>query len=92
MVWNEAEFEAALKEADALLEAPPAEGSPGNERMMALLTDLASYRPNLFKPADAPLAAERERLAAHLKAFEDRVTPHYGPHWQALTGATWRYK
>ena len=92
MVWNEAEFEAALKEADAVLDAPPADGTPGHDRMLALLADLASYRSNLFKPAEPPLAQERARLAAHLKDFEGRVVPHYGPHWQALTGANWRYK
>lgn len=88
MVWSEAEFEAALKEADALLEVPPANGTPEHDRLLALMNDLASYRHNLFKPAEPPLTKERARLAAHLKDFEARVTPHYGPHWQALTGAT----
>ena len=92
MVWNEEEFDAILREADALLDHPPAEGTAEHDRLMALLKDIASYRPNIFKPAADPIAAERARLAKHLDSFEARVTPHYGPHWRSLTGGDFRYK
>jgi hypothetical protein len=91
MVWNEEEFDAALREADAMLDNPPVEGSPAYERLITLLADIASYRPNIFKPAEPPLSEERARLAKHLESFEARVKPHYGPHWSSLVGGDFRF-
>jgi hypothetical protein len=92
VVWNEAEFDAVLREADALLDTPPTEGTPEYERLITLLGDIASYRPNIFKPAEPPVDAERARLAKHLESFEARVKPHYGPHWSSLIGGDFRFK
>ena len=92
MITGEAEFEAALQEADSLLHTAPAEGTPEHERLMALLKDIAAWRPNLGHPAEPAIAAERARLSKHLDAFEARVTPHYGPHWQSLLGGNFRFK
>jgi hypothetical protein len=92
MITGEAEFETALREADGLLHTPPAEGTPEHARLMELLKDLAGWKPNLTHAAEPAIAAERARLAKHLDAFEARVTPHYGPHWQSLLGGNFRYK
>jgi hypothetical protein len=92
MITGEAEFEAALREADGLLHTPPGEGTPEHARLMELLKDLASWRPNLGYPAEPAIAAERARLAKHLDAFEARVKPHYGPHWESLLGGNFRFK
>jgi hypothetical protein len=92
MITGEAEFEAALHEADGLLHPRPAEGTPEHARLMELLKDLARWRPNLAAPAEPSIAAERARLAKHLDAFEARMTPHYGPHWQTLLGGNFRFK
>lgn len=92
MITGEAEFDAALQEAEGLLHPLPAEGTPEHARLMELLTDLARWRPNLTTPAEPEIAAERARLAKHLDAFEARMTPHYGPHWQSLLGGNFRFK
>ena len=57
MITGEAEFEAALQEADGLLHTPPGEGTPEHARLMELLKDLASWRPNLGYPAEPAIAA-----------------------------------
>ena len=92
MITGEAEFEAALQEADALLDRRPAEGGPEHARLLDLLKDLARWRPNVFIPAEPAIAAERTRLAKRLDAFEARVKPHYGPHWESLLGGNFRFK
>jgi hypothetical protein len=92
MITGETEFEAALKEADGLLHPPPAEGSPEHARFMDLLKDIAAYRPNIFTPAEPAINEERARLAKHLDAFEARMKPHYGPHWETLLGGNFRFK
>jgi len=92
MITGEAEFEAALKEADALLDRRPAEDTPEHARLLELLKDLARWRPNVFTPAEPAIAAERARLAKHLDAFEAKVKPHYGPHWDSLLGGNFRFK
>ena len=92
MITGEAEFEAALQEADRLLDQRPAEGTPEHARLLDLLKDLARWRPNVFTPAEPAIAAERTRLAKHLDAFEAKVKPHYGPHWESLLGGNFRFK
>lgn len=92
MITGEAEFEAALHEAESLLQPPPAEGSPEHARFMDLLKDLARYHPNIFTPAEPAIAEERARLAKHLDAFEARMKPHYGSHWDTLLGGNFRFK
>lgn len=92
MITGEAEFEAALQEADALLDRRPAEDTPEYARLMDLLKDLARWRPNVFIPAEPAIAAERARLAKRLDAFEARVKPRYGAHWDTLLGGNFRFK
>ena len=92
MITGEAEFGAALQEADALLDERPAEGTPEYARLLELLKDLARWRPNVFTPAEPAIADERARLAKHLDAFEAKVKPHYGPHWDSLIGGNFRFK
>jgi hypothetical protein len=92
MITGEAEFEAALKEADALLDPPPAEGTPEHARLLALLKDLAAWRPNVFYAAEPAIAAERARLAKRLDAFEARMKPRYGTHWDTFLGYNFRFK
>lgn len=92
MITGETEFEAALQEADALLERRPAEDTTEHARLLELLKDLAHWRPNVLTPAEPALTAERARLAKRLDAFEARVKPHYGAHWDALLGGNFRFK
>jgi antitoxin component HigA of HigAB toxin-antitoxin module len=92
MITGEAEFEAALQEADALLDERPEDGTAEYARLMELLKDLARWRPNVFTPAEPAIADERARLAKHLDTFEAKVKPHYGPHWDSLVGGNFRFK
>ena len=88
MIKTPEQFEIALETATALLEQGPEEDTPAHGKLMALLQDIAAYRPHIrtpTAPAD-PLAGERERLGRRLEDFEARVTPHYGPHWSAMVG------
>lgn len=88
MIQTPAQFEAAMETATALLDQHPPEDSPSHAKLMALLKEIADYRPRVRAPlaAASALADERERLARRLDAFEARVTPHYGPHWSAMIG------
>lgn len=88
MIQTPEQFEAAMETATALLDQHPAEGTPAYGKLMALLKEIADYRPQVRSPAAAApaLAEERQRLAGRLDAFEARVTPHYGPHWSAMIG------
>jgi hypothetical protein len=81
-----------LKEADHLLERPPSEGSAEHARLMTLLREIASYRPDIYSAAEGSVSAERARLARHLTDFEERVMPHYGPHWATLIGGDFSRK
>jgi hypothetical protein len=90
MIDDDPQFEAALNEAGGFLRQPPAQGSPEHRRLMALLQDIAVYRPRLMAPASGLVSEQRARLVRHLDEFEARVTPHYGPHWSALIGGDLR--
>jgi hypothetical protein len=85
MPIDEHRFDAELEEASILLSDHPREGTPGHDRLMILLAEIASYRPKLRESPDEQ-TSERARLAKRLDAFEDRVIPHYGPHWASMIG------
>jgi hypothetical protein len=82
MIADEQHFEVALREAGSLLATPPAEDSPEHERLVGLLHDIACFRPTIMATCDQQSA----RLVRHLKDFETRITPQYGPHWHGLVG------
>jgi hypothetical protein len=85
MILNHAQFEAALDEATHLLNAPPPDGTPGHKRLLALLQDIAAYRPAVIVNARKDLP-EAERLSRHLEAFEARLAPHFESHWHSMLG------
>jgi hypothetical protein len=68
---------------------PEAEGTPGHEKLMSLMREIAAYRPAVL--VEAPKAVpETERLARRLDAFEASLAPHYAPHWHAMIGGDLR--
>lgn len=86
MIQDHKHFEAALDAAERHLDDPPAASSARHDELMALLREIAAYRPLIV---DRPEAAEDDklrRLGQRLDAFETRVLPQYGPHWQSMVG------
>jgi hypothetical protein len=89
MIHSHEQFELKLDEATRLLDTPPLEGTPGHEKLLGLMHEIAAYRPAVL--VDAPKAvSETDRLAQRLDAFEARLTPHFGPHWHAMIGGDLR--
>ena len=92
MIADEPQFEAAMTEALALLAAPPAEGQPGYDRLMALMAEIAAFRPTILTPTDGPAGEHRARLKAALGPFETRLRQTYRTHWLTLIGENFLYK
>jgi hypothetical protein len=89
MIRSHTQFELKLDEATRLLDIPLVEGTPGHEKLMSLMREIAAYRPAVL--VEAPKAVpETERLARRLDAFEASLAPHYAPHWHAMIGGDLR--
>ncbi len=89
MIRDHAQFELKLDEATRLLDNPPAEGTPGHEKLLSLMREIAAYRPAVL--VDEPKAIpETERLTQRLNAFAASLAPHYGSHWHAMIGGDLR--
>jgi hypothetical protein len=90
MILNHEQFETALDEASRILEAPPAEGTPSYNRLLALMHDIAAYCPAIQVSSPKFEPSEAERLSKRLDAFEAQIRPHFGPHWHAMIGGDLR--
>ena len=86
MIQTHEQFEAALDAATHVLEDPPENGTPGYEQLMALLKDIAAYRPQIQAPADVEDDKERAHLARRLADFETKVAPRYEHEWRPMFG------
>ncbi|WP_296600776.1 hypothetical protein [Phenylobacterium sp.] len=86
MIQTHEQFEAALDAATHVLEDPPEPATPAHERLMALLKDIAAYRPQIQAPAEADDDGERARLAKRLEEFESKVAPRYEHEWRPMLG------
>lgn len=86
MIRTHEQFEAALEEGARLLDAAPPEGTPDHRRLLALMQDIAAYRPAM-RPTPPDKDPTAERLNARLRAFETQLAPELTPHWYSLIGA-----
>lgn len=86
MIQTHQQFEAALEAATRVLEEPPETGTPAYERFMALLQEIADYRPQVGAPAHTDDDDERARLAKRLADFEAKVAPQYENEWRPMLG------
>ena len=91
MIRDNQQFEAALDRAERHLAEPPAASSPRHDELMALLKDIAAYRPAIAIQRKVTGDDRLRRLGQRLDAFEERVLPHYGPHWQSMVGGDFRH-
>lgn len=85
MINNHENLEAALEEATGLLAIAPPEGTPGHERLLALMRDIAAYRPAVIV-GKHEATSETERLSKRLDGFESRLAPHFTSHWHSMIG------
>jgi len=86
MIRTHEQFEAALAEGRRLLDTSPPDGAPDHRRLLALMQDIAAYRPVVRStPPDEDPAAEH--LAKRLRAFETQLAPQPASHWHSLIGA-----
>ncbi|MBU1375936.1 MAG: hypothetical protein KKE02_15695 [Alphaproteobacteria bacterium] len=84
MIRTHEQFEAALEQGMHLLNAAPPEGTPDHTRLLALMQDIAAYRPAVrLAPEENPAAT---RLSQQLHTFEERLTPPMTSHWQSMIG------
>ena len=85
MIHNHEGFETALEEGTDLLAKHPADGTPDHKRLLALMRDIAAYRP-VFTVKDHEPASETERLSQRLDKFQSSLPPHFSTHWHAMIG------
>lgn len=89
MIRSHEDFERALAEGLQLLDAAPPDGTPAHARLLALMKDIAAYRPTIQVNAQKAIP-EAERLSQRLDAFETRLAPHFTTHWHSMIGGDFR--
>jgi hypothetical protein len=69
IITDEAEFEAALEEAMAILDAPPEPGSPQEQRFAELLEAITGYEPPPAEPPN-PLRQRLKDLSSRIERLQ----------------------